>query len=238
VQLFAAVATFARLLVSGTDARIHTLPFDCAIILPVPFTRSYDIPAQLNAPRNSKSMSLETSRLTLRPFVANDLERMSELFANEHFMRFSMGPLTSEQSAAFLEKVLGWNCAGLPSQFAVIDRATGMLIGYCGFIHQEVDGEKEVEIGYRLHPDFWNRGLATEAARAVRDHAFRDLQLKRVISLIHPQNHPSRRVTEKNGMTIEKETTFRGFPTFVFSITRARWEQMQRETDLNSGAVR
>jgi ribosomal-protein-alanine N-acetyltransferase len=183
-------------------------------------------------------MILETSRLTLRPFAADDLEDMARLFANERFMRFSMGPMTREQTATFMEKVLGWNRAGLPSQFAVIDRATETLFGYCGFIHQEVDGEKEVEIGYRLHPDFWNRGLATEAARAVRDHAFRDLQLERVISLIHPENHASRRVTEKNGMTIEKETIFRGFPAFVFSITRTRWERIQQTSGLNSSAAR
>jgi ribosomal-protein-alanine N-acetyltransferase len=140
-------------------------------------------------------------------------------------MKFSMGPMTREQAARFLQKVIGWNRAGLPSQFAVIDRETGRLIGYCGFLHQEVDGAKEIEIGYRLHPDFCNRGLATEAARAVRDHAFRDLQLERVISLIHPDNHASRRVTEKNGMTIEKHTTFRGFPTTIFSIDQEIWQR-------------
>jgi ribosomal-protein-alanine N-acetyltransferase len=58
----------------------------------------------------------------------------------------------------------------------------------------------------------------------VRDHAFRDLKLSRVISLIHPDNLPSRRVAEKNGMKIEKETVFRGFPTFVFAITREEWQ--------------
>jgi ribosomal-protein-alanine N-acetyltransferase len=102
-------------------------------------------------------------------------------------------------------------------------RATGELIGFCGFLHQEVDGRQEIEIAYRLHPDFWNRGIATEAARAVRDHAFRDLKLDRVISLIHPENTASRRVAEKNGMTVEKETVFRGFPAQVFVTTRAEW---------------
>jgi RimJ/RimL family protein N-acetyltransferase len=75
-----------------------------------------------------------------------------------------------------------------------------------------------LEIGYRLDPAYWNRGLATEAARAVRDHALNDLKLGRLISLIHPDNTPSRRVAEKNGMSAEKETTFRGFPTIVFSL--------------------
>ena len=170
-------------------------------------------------------MILETRRLILRPFAESDLERVSELMANEQFMKFSMGPMTREQTKMFLQKVIGWDEAGLPSQFAVIEREIGTLIGYCGFLHQEVDGIKEIEIGYRLHPDFWNRGLATEAARAVRDHAFRDLQLERVISLIHPGNHASRRVTEKNGMTVEKRTTFRGFPTIVFSIDQKAWQQ-------------
>jgi len=168
-------------------------------------------------------MILQTARLRLRPFVESDLDRIAELMAHEDFMKFSMGPMTREQAATFLHKVIGWNQAGLPSLFAVIERETGTLIGYCGFLHQEVDGAKEIEIGYRLHPHFWNRGLATEAAHAVRDHAFRDLQLQRVISLIHPDNHASRRVTEKNGMTIEKRTIFRGFPTIVFSINQETW---------------
>jgi RimJ/RimL family protein N-acetyltransferase len=59
--------------------------------------------------------------------------------------------------------------------------------------------------------------LATEAVQAVRDYAFEKLKLKRVISLIHPDNHASRRVAEKNAMTLEKETNFRGFPTLVFA---------------------
>lgn len=171
-------------------------------------------------------MMLETPRLILRPFAIEDLDRMAELMANKDFMRFSMGPLTREQTKAFLEKVIKWDCQGLPSQFAMITRSTDSLAGYCGFFHHEVDGKMEIEIGYRLDSSFWNRGLATEAARAVRDHGFRDLKLNYVISLIHPENLPSRRVAEKNGMTLERRTIFKGFPTFVFSINRQRWLEL------------
>ena len=45
----------------------------------------------------------------------------------------------------------------------------------------------EIEIGYRLDSAFWNRGLASEATRTVRDHGFRHLKLDYVISLIHPE---------------------------------------------------
>jgi RimJ/RimL family protein N-acetyltransferase len=65
-------------------------------------------------------------------------------------MRFSLGPKTHEQTAAFLETVIGWHRAGLPSPFAVVIRSDGVLVGYCGFLYQEVDGAKEIEIGYRL----------------------------------------------------------------------------------------
>ena len=180
-------------------------------------------------------MILETPRSILRPFAAGDLDRMAELLANKDFMRFSTTvspartPMTREQTQSFLDKVIGWDREGLPSQFAMIVRSSETLVGYCGFFHHEVDGKMEIEIGYRLARDFWNRGLATEAARAARDHRFRDLKLEYVISLIHPENHASRRVAEKNGMTLERETTFRDFPTFVFSITRERWEKISGE---------
>jgi ribosomal-protein-alanine N-acetyltransferase len=166
---------------------------------------------------------LETARLTLRPFREKDVDLLAELMANTDFMRFSLGVFSREQTTGFLEKLVDWERRGLPSQFAVIHRGSNRLIGYCGFFHQQVDGRDEIEIGYRLHPDYWGRGLATEAARAVRDHGFRDWKLSRVISLIHSENVPSRRVAEKNGMKIEKEITFRGFPTLVFAITREEW---------------
>ena len=139
-------------------------------------------------------MELQTARLILRPFRAEDIDAMAQLFANPDFMRFSSGVFTErKRTVDFIEKVTGWDRASMPSQFAVVPRGKDAVIGYCGFHHHpEVPGE--VEIGYRLHPDYWNRGLITEAALAVRDHGFADLELQRVISLIHPENSPSRRV--------------------------------------------
>jgi len=169
-------------------------------------------------------MELQTPRLILRSFREEDVDVMAQLFANPNFMRFSLGVFTErKQTIAFIEKVMDWDRAGIPSQFAVVPRGQDAIIGYCGFFYHPEHGIEDIEIGYRLHPDYWNRGLITEAARAVRDYGFRDRKLSRVISLIHPENVPSRRVAEKNGMTVEKKITFRGFPTLVYAITRGEW---------------
>jgi RimJ/RimL family protein N-acetyltransferase len=164
---------------------------------------------------------LETSRLLLRRFTEGDLEALAVLMSDIDFMRFSLGPYSRGQTAIFLDRILAGYRDQLPSQFAVILRAENRLIGYCGFFPQVVDNTEEIEIGYRLDSKYWGRGLATEAAQAVRDHAFNDLELDHVISLIHPDNVASRRVAEKNGMIPEKETEFRGFPTVVFGIRRS-----------------
>jgi [ribosomal protein S5]-alanine N-acetyltransferase len=164
--------------------------------------------------------ALQTTRLNLRPFFEDDLDDLSALMANADFMRFSLGVFLREQTAGFLKKARKRDRQGLPSQFALIFRPAKKLIGYCGFFRQPVDEVEELEIAYRLDPSHWGRGIATEAARAVRDHAFDDLRLSHVISLIHPENIASRRVAEKNGMIPEKETIFRGFPAVVFGISR------------------
>lgn len=173
---------------------------------------------------------LQTARLFLREFGDEDFDAFAQLCANEGFMRFSgSGALDRERTAALFERIMSFTRAGKPSQFAVFFDEPKQLIGYCGFFHQTVDDVDEIEIGYRLHPDFWNRGIATEAARVVRDHAFRDLQLLRVISLIHPDNHASERVALKNGMRLEKFTMFRGqYPANVYALTQEEWRNAAR----------
>jgi ribosomal-protein-alanine N-acetyltransferase len=126
-------------------------------------------------------MQRETERLILRSFREEDVDLIAQLFASPDFMRFSLGVFTErKQTIAFVEKVMGWDRAGIPSQFAVALRGRDAIIGYCGFFYHPEDGIEDIEIGYRLHPNYWNRGLITEVARAVRDHGFREWGLSRV----------------------------------------------------------
>ena len=84
--------------------------------------------------------------------------------------------------------------------FSVILKADGTLIGDCGLERMVVDQAEVAELGYDFRSDAWNKGFATEAARAVRDYAFQVLHLPQLISLIRIGNTASQRVSEKIGM--------------------------------------
>jgi RimJ/RimL family protein N-acetyltransferase len=106
-----------------------------------------------------EKMQLETERLILCSFRKEDVDVMAQLFANPDFMRFSLGVFTErKQTIAFIEKVIGWDHAGIPSQFAVTPREEDTIIGYCGFFYHPEHGIDDIEVGYRLHPGYWNRG--------------------------------------------------------------------------------
>ena len=102
-------------------------------------------------------MQLETERLTLRSFREENVDAMAQLFANPDFMRFSLGVFTKrKQTVAFIQKVMAWDRAGIPSQFAVVPRGEEAIIGYCGFFYHPEHAIEDIEIGYRLNPDYWN----------------------------------------------------------------------------------
>src|SRR5947199_6990158 len=97
-------------------------------------------------------MTLETSRLILRPFRNEDIDLLAELMANPDFMRFSLGVFSREQTASFLEKLIDWDRRSLPSQFAVIHRDDHRLIGYCGFFINKVIEPAKSKIAIRFIP--------------------------------------------------------------------------------------
>ena len=78
-------------------------------------------------------------------------------------------------------------------------------------------GRREIEIGWWLAVNYWGRGLATEAARAVMSAAFRRYGLRRVVAVAMPENWASRSVMRNIGMDYEREATRRGFEVVVYS---------------------
>lgn len=150
---------------------------------------------------------LETPRLRLRRLEPDDLDDLFALYSDPEVRRyFPEGTLTREET----RKELEWFRNGHPEHpelglWATVLRENDRFIGRCGLLPWTLDGRFEVEIAYMLAREYWGRGLATEAALGIRDHAVRALGRDRLICLIDRDNAASIRVAEKIGMTFERE---------------------------------
>jgi ribosomal-protein-alanine N-acetyltransferase len=151
-----------------------------------------------------KHKVLETERMVLRWMDVSDVDDLMGIFSDPVAMRH----YPAIKSRAEAEDWVRWTLASYRDhgfgQWVAVLKKSGEFAGQCGLTVQEVEGTEEVEIGYLFLRRFWGRGLATEAARAVRDHGFA-LGYRRLVSIIDPQNLASRRVAEKAGLTLEKE---------------------------------
>jgi [ribosomal protein S5]-alanine N-acetyltransferase len=165
---------------------------------------------------------LETPRLILREFCADDVDALESVLSDPETMRFYPAPLDRAGVEEWIARDLRRYTKDDHGLWAMILKANGELIGDCGLTVQPVDGTDEIEIGYHVRRDHWGQGLATEAARACRDYGFAHLPVAHIISLIRPENIPSRRVAEKNGMAIWKQVMRKGIPHLVYSIRRTQ----------------
>ncbi|HEX2057470.1 MAG TPA: GNAT family N-acetyltransferase [Actinomycetota bacterium] len=162
---------------------------------------------------------LETRRLVLRPFRPEDLDGIHEVLGDAENMRYYPAPFTLEQSRRWIEWNLGHYHDHGFGLWALESKETGVLLGDCGLTPQTVDGREEVEVGWHVHPRHQRRGLATEAATECSRYAFEELGLSRLISLIRPENLPSRRVAEKLGMEIEKQVVHADLIHHVYRLS-------------------
>jgi RimJ/RimL family protein N-acetyltransferase len=145
-----------------------------------------------------------TERLVLRPFEARDRVRLIALANNWRVAKnLSTMPYPYTETAA--DTWLGMQeglWAGGKTVTLVIDSG-GELIGGIGV---GVRDHHEWEMGYWLGEPYWNRGYVSEAARALRDHAFDVLKLDKIVAGHYPDNHASGAILTKLGFRYTKET--------------------------------
>lgn len=168
---------------------------------------------------------LKTDRLLLRHLVMDDLDKLFKLYSDPEIRKyFPEGVLTLEETREELE----WFLNGHPEHpelglWATIHKETGKFIGRCGLLPWEIDGKLEIEVAYLLDKNFWHQGLATEAATGILAYAFDNLNLSRIICLMHPDNLASQKVAKRIGMSLERKVdgiAGDNFPTLIYSINR------------------
>lgn len=108
---------------------------------------------------------------------------------------------------------------------ALIEKESGKLVGQCGLLIQDIDGVRELEIGYSLMPEFRGKGLALEAAVKCKTHAFERRVADSLISVIHVENEASMRVARANGMELSATTESKGDPVCIFRIRYDSWKK-------------
>lgn len=163
---------------------------------------------------------LETPRLTLREFHPEDVDALSLILSDPETMRFYLKPFDRHGTEEWITRNRQRYTKDGHGLWAMILKASGELIGDCGLVVQEIDRSNEIEIAYHVRRDHWGQGFATEAARACRDYGFAHLDVSQLVSIIQPENIPSRRVAEKNGLAIWKEVTRVNLPHLVYAIRR------------------
>ncbi len=163
---------------------------------------------------------LETERLLLRELTPDDFDAMFEIFGDAETMLYYPRPYDRAMLEAALQRQFKSYADNGYGLWAMILKGENKFIGDCGLLHQEVEGVLELEVGYHVNRQYWGQGFAPEAARACFDYGFHTLGRQRMISMIRPENLPSRRVAEKNGLRIEKEVFWRDFQHYVYVLTK------------------
>lgn len=154
---------------------------------------------------NDDATRLVGDRLVLREFVQTDENAVHSYACDPVVTQFmDWGPNSIEGTRDFLREVVGHGGTRPRRSFdlAVVDIESQALIGSATLSVTNVE-HRRGEIGYVLHPNFWSKGLATEAARMLLRFGFAELQLRRISATCHPDNHASSRVLEKAGLVFE-----------------------------------
>lgn len=162
---------------------------------------------------------LSSERLLFRPFEHTDvdLEHLYSLDSDPDVRRFFPDCATREDAKKSLERFLDlWGKHRL-TRFAVFDKETGHFIGRAGFMFLE--DTDEIELGYAFFKEYWGKGLATEASRALlswlrENHP----DVKRIICFTTLENRPSVAVMERLGMCFWKDEDYKGIPHCFYEL--------------------
>ncbi|BDI32551.1 N-acetyltransferase [Capsulimonas corticalis] len=169
-------------------------------------------------------LTMETDRLLLRPFRAEDFDELHHILSDAKTMQFWPAPFSREATQGWMERNIVRCADDGHGRMAMVQKQTGVIVGDCGIVPLEINGALENDLGYIVHHAFWNRGYASEAAAAQLDFGLRSLLLKRICANMPTTHGASRRIAEKIGMQYAGEflnTRNRMIPTCLYTAETA-----------------
>ena len=147
---------------------------------------------------------LETERLYLREIGPKDKEDLFRLHSIPEVQRYTGEPVL--RSMAEVDRAIDFRIRQYKEygygRWAALLKADDAFIGWAGLSYlPEFD---QIDLGYRLLPEYWGQGLATEASKAILRYGFEVLKLRRIVAIAMLENKASMRVMEKAGMRFDK----------------------------------
>ncbi len=184
---------------------------------------------------------IETERLVLRKWEERDLDGMVEMNSDPRVMEFFPAVMSREESAHMLERLIARQ-ADLGFAFpAVEDRTSGRFLGFCGLniptYPKPLPFDPCVEIGWRLIPDAWGKGIAQEAARIWLGFGFETLDVTEIVSFTTETNLRSQKLMQRLGLVTDATDDFdhpmleEGHPLLrhvLYRLTKDRFESVSK----------
>ncbi|MFS8152151.1 GNAT family N-acetyltransferase [Vreelandella titanicae] len=163
----------------------------------------------------------ETERLCIRTLSLDDVPELTNILSDPEVMKYSIRGVCDETATRrFIEWCLESYASHRIGPWALVEKGSDGLVGFCGVSPEEVNGVEEMGLGYRLAKRYWGQGLASEAVQAVLHNAFNQKQLSSVVVIIEPENVASLKVAEKAGFSEFDILEFYGRPVRQYRLTQ------------------
>jgi len=153
-----------------------------------------------------KEIYIETERLLIKPYNMMDLDELYNVYSDENVMAYIPEGVMSYE---WVKDLMKWmievcyetNTPDNITKFAVsiLHKKDNKIIGWCGLGSLDCKPE-DIEIFFGLSSEYWGKGLASEAARAMIDYGFNTIGLERIVAVVDGNNIASQKVIEKLGM--------------------------------------
>ncbi len=159
----------------------------------------------------------QTERLILREFTIDDAVYLYNMNNNPKVIKHT-GDVPFENLDHAKKILQNYNEYSLHNigRWAVCLKETKEFLGWCGLKYHPA--ENFVEVGFRFYQKNWNKGYASESAKACIDYGFKTLKLATIYAHAHTKNTNSHKVINKCGMEIIKEFDYDGIPANLYKI--------------------